>query len=147
MGEMDLINLPVYRQGMSEPNMVMVKTLTTTKNADDAFAYFADMKNLEGGGMLKSVTRQQDGWWAADTPAGKARIKHTMVSKEHGILDHVFVGGGLTWDAYVRVIPNRSGATVSWTFVKPDSMTDGDFEEQLKMFDVETANWKRDLEK
>jgi hypothetical protein len=131
---------------MSNPNKVIVKILTTAKSADDAFVYFADMKNMERGGVLKSVAIQQDDWWTADTPAGKARLKHTRVSKEHGVLDHVFVGGGLTWDAYARVVPNRGGSTVSWTFVKPDGMSDGDFEEQLKMFDVEIANWKRDIE-
>lgn len=132
---------------MSEPNKVMVKLLTTTRNADDAFAYFADMRNIEAGGAIRSMAKEQDGWWAGETSAGKVRLKHTTVAKELGILDHVFMGGGLTWDAYVRVTPNRSGSTVSWTFVKPDGMSNGDFEEQLRMFDVEMTNWKRDLEK
>lgn len=146
MGEMSFIYFFSQRLIVSKPNKVLTKTLTTDRSADYTFAYFSDMKNMEGGGVLASVTRQQDGWWTAETPAGRARLKHTKVSKEHGILDHVFVGGGLTWDAYVRVVPNCGGSTVTWMFVRPDGMSDGDFEEQLKTFDVEIANWKRDLE-
>lgn len=127
---------------------MIVKTLTTSKSAQDAFAYFEDMKNLEAGGAIKSLVKTGDGgWWSGDTPVGKARIRHALVSKEHGILDHVFAWQDVTWDVYVRVIPNKAGATVSWTFVRPDGMTDGQFEEQLKAFDAEIGNWKRDLEK
>lgn len=132
----------------SNPRKVIVKTLTTHKNVQDAFAYFEDMKNMEAGGAFKSVTETgDDGWWSGDTPAGKAMIRHAIVSKEHGILDHVYAGQGLTWNVYVRVMPNNGGATVSWTFVRPDGMTDGQFEEQLKRFDAEIENWKRHLER
>ncbi|AIF83143.1 hypothetical protein NTE_01070 [Candidatus Nitrososphaera evergladensis SR1] len=131
-----------------EPRKVIVKTLTTSKDVHGAFTYFEDMKNLEAGGAIKSLVKTGDGgWWSGDTPAGKARIRHTLVSKEHGILDHVFAGQGITWDVYVRIVPNNGGATVSWTFVRPNGMTDGQFEEQLKAFDTEIENWERDLEK
>ncbi|MEO9364455.1 MAG: hypothetical protein ABI348_11195 [Nitrososphaera sp.] len=132
----------------NEPRKVIVKTLTSSRNAQNVFSYFEDMKNMEAGGAIKSLVKAGDGgWWSGDTPVGKARIRHTLVSKEHGILDHVFEGQGITWDVYVRVTPNNSGSTVSWTFVRPEVMTDAQFEEQLKMFDVEIENWKRDLEK
>jgi hypothetical protein len=132
----------------NEPRKVIIKTLTTIKSVQEAFVYFEDMKNMEAGGAIKSLVKTGDGgWWSGDTQVGKARIRHTLVSKEHGILDHIFAGQGLTWDVYVRVMPNKSGATVSWTFVRPEGMTDVQFEEQLEAFDVEIANWKRDLEK
>ncbi|HEX6562547.1 MAG TPA: hypothetical protein VF016_11030 [Nitrososphaera sp.] len=132
----------------NEPRKVIIKMLTTIKSAQEAFVYFEDMKNMEAGGAIKLLVKTGDGeWWSGDTPVGEARIRHTLVSKEHGILDHVFAGQGLTWDVYVRVMPNKSGATVSWTFVRPEGMTDVQFEEQLEAFDVEIANWKRDLEK
>ena len=132
---------------MTEPRKVIVKTMTVNKSAEKVFDYFEDMKNLENGGAVKSVTRAEDGWWAGETLGGRARFRHTTVSKEHGILDHVFVAAGISWDAYVRVIPNNGGATVSWTFIRPDGMTDGRFEDQLRMFDLEMENWKQDLQK
>jgi hypothetical protein len=63
-------------------------------------------------------------------------MKHTL-SREFGIMDHVFVGGGLGWNVFVRVVPNQSGSTISWTFMRPDNLSDRHFEYQLKMFDVE----------
>lgn len=131
---------------MAETRKVIVKMMTVDTDATTMFDYFADMKNLERGGAVKSVEKEQDGWWAGETPVGRARFKHTAVSREHGILDHVFVAAGITWNAYVRVIPNKAGATVSWTFLRPDGMTDGQFEDQLRMFDLEMAQWKLDLQ-
>lgn len=63
-----------------------------------------------------------------------------------GILDHEFVGGGLEWKVYVRVIPIEEGSTTTWTFIKPDGLTDEQFQEQLKGFDVEVNNWQKYLE-
>lgn len=65
---------------------------------------------------------------------------------EFRILDHEFVGGGLEWKLYVRVVPNEEGSTTTWTFMRPDGLTDEQFQEQLKGFDVEINNWKRYLE-
>jgi hypothetical protein len=65
---------------------------------------------------------------------------------QFGILDHEFVGGGLEWKVYVRVVPNEKGSTTTWTFMRPDGLTDDQFLEQLKGFDIEVNNWKRYLE-
>lgn len=132
---------------MAETRKAITKMMTVDRSAEKVFDYFADMKNLENGGAVKSVEKGQDGWWTGETPVGKARFRHTLVSREHGVLDHVFVAAGTRWDAYVRVIPNGAGATVSWTFVRPDGMADGEFEDQLRMFDHEMENWKNDLQK
>lgn len=132
---------------MAETRKVIVKTMTVNKNTQSVFDYFEDMKNLENGGVIKSVKKEQDGWWTGASPVGKARFRHTAVSKEHRILDHVFVAAGIRWDAHIRIIPNNGGATVSWTFVRPDGMTDEQFENQLQKFDHEMENWKDDLQK
>jgi hypothetical protein len=47
-----------------------------------------------------------------------------------GILDHEFVAGGLEWKVYVRVIPNEDS---TWTFMRPDRLTDEQFQEQLNL--------------
>jgi len=47
------------------------------------------------------------------------------------------VGGGLTWNVYVRTVPNKEGSTTTWAFVKPDGLTDTLFEEQMINFDTE----------
>lgn len=132
---------------MTNPRKVIVKTMTVNRSAEKVFEYFGDMKNMENGGIVKTVTKAQDGWWEGATPVGKARFRHTTVSKEHGILDHFFVAAGIRWDAYVRVVPNNQGSTVSWTFTGPEDLTNEQFENQLRMFDLEMENWKQDLQK
>ncbi len=97
--------------------------------------------------MARSTKKIDDGWWIFDhSVLGKSRMKHTL-SREFGIIDHVFIGGGLEWKVFVRVVPNQSGSTTCWTFMRPNSLSDGQFEEQLKMFEVEIDHWRTALER
>jgi len=45
-------------------------------------------------------------------------MKHRAIP-DLGILDHIFIGGGLEWHVYVKIIPNEDVPTVTWTFTKP----------------------------
>jgi hypothetical protein len=127
---------------------VIVKTMTVKRSVNDVFNFFNDPKNMESGGVLKFIDVVKDNkdnnikWWIFDhNIVGRSKIKHIAV-RAYGILDHVFIGGGLTWNVFVRVIPNNSnGSTVTWTFIKPDNITDSQFEEQLKGFDLEIESW------
>jgi hypothetical protein len=128
------------------PRQVIVKVLTVNKPVNQVFNFFSDVKNAEIGGAIKSVTKGNDDWWEFDhTVAGKGRMKISPVS-EFGILDHKFIGGGLEWKVYIRVVPNNRGSTTTWTFMRPDGLTDEQFQEQLKGFDAEINNWKKYLE-
>ncbi len=128
------------------PRQVIVKELTVNKPANQVFDFFSNVKNMEIGGAIKSVTKGEGGWWQFDhTVAGKGKMKVTPVS-DFRILDHEFVGTGLEWKVYVRVVPNREGSTTTWTFMRPDGLTDGQFQERLKGFDLEINNWKKYLE-
>jgi hypothetical protein len=129
------------------PRKVIVKVLTVNKPANQVFEFFSDVKNMEIGGAIKSVTKSDDGWWEFDhTVAGKGKMKVTSVPNL-GILDHEFVGAGLEWKVYVRVVPNEGGSTTTWTFMRPDGLTDEQFQEQLKGFDEEVNNWQKYLDK
>lgn len=129
----------------NNPRKVIVKTMTVSRNVRDVFDFFSDPKSMEIGGAAKSVKRESDGWWTFDHVSGKAKMKH-FPARQAGVLDHVFVGAGLEWHVYVRIIPNQEGSTVAWTFVRPDNLTDEQFESQLKMFDKEIELWKESLE-
>ena len=95
------------------------------------------------GGAIKSVSKGEKEWWQFNhTVAGNGK---TPVS-DFGILDYEFVGAGLEWKVYVRVVPNEEGSTTTWTFMRPDGLTDELFQEQLKGFDEEVNNWKKYLE-
>ena len=128
------------------PRQVIVKLMTISKPADKVFDFFTDVKNMEIGGAIKSVTKGDGDWWDFDhTVAGKGKMKINPVPN-FGILDHEFVGGGLEWKVYVRVVPNEEGSTTTWTFMRPDGLTDEQFQKQLKGFDVEVNNWQKYLE-
>ena len=128
------------------PRKVIVKTMNVSRSTDIVFEFFENLKNVESGGIFKDITRGEDGWWKFNTPEGEAKLKINRAVRELGILDHVFVGDGLVWQVYVRIVPNQQGSTTSWIFIRPDGLDDKQFEEQLAAFDTETEGWKKALE-
>jgi len=82
--------------------------LTSERPFGEVFDFFENVENMESGGALKSITKGNDGWWQCDTPAGKAKIK-TVTDRKFGILDHVFVSGGIEWNVFVRTVRNLEG--------------------------------------
>ena len=111
------------------PRKVIVKELTVEKPANQVFDFFSNVKNMETGGAIKSVTKGEGDWWQFDhTVAGKGKMKVTPGS-DFGILDYEFAGAGLEWKVYVRVVPNEEGSTTTWIFMRPDGLTDEQFQE------------------
>jgi hypothetical protein len=128
------------------PRQVIVTVLTVNKPTKQVFDFFSDVKNMEIGGAIKSVTKDEGDWWQFDhTVADKGKMKITPIA-DYGILDHEFEGVGLRWKVYVRVVPNEEGSTTTWTFMRPDGLTDEQFQEQLKGFDEEVNNWRNYLD-
>jgi hypothetical protein len=130
----------------TKPQKTIVKTMVSEKSKNRVFDFFEDAKNLEIGGAINNVVTDMDGWYSFNhIVAGNARLKIVDKNRELGILDHLFEGGGLSWTVYVRIINNGYGSTTAWTFLKPNGLTDKEFEEQLKGFDVEIENWNKHL--
>ncbi|MDF0682399.1 MAG: hypothetical protein P0116_15690 [Candidatus Nitrosocosmicus sp.] len=120
--------------------------MVSQKSKDTVFDFFEDTKNLEIGGAISNIVKDIDDWHTFNhIVAGSARLKIVANDRELGILDHLFEGGGLSWTVYVRIINNGYGSTTTWTFLKPDGLTDSQFEVQLKGFDVEVENWNKHL--
>ena len=130
---------------MKEPRSVIIKTMTVDRPFDAVFDFLANPKNWESGGALKNI-REEGGWWHADSPVGPARFK-IHPRKEIGILDHDFVAGQMQWTVFCRIVKNERGATASWTFIRPEIMTQDQFESQLLNFEKEIESWKKAIEK
>ncbi len=130
----------------SEPKKTIVKIMISHKSKDTVFDFFEDAKNLKIGGAISNIVKDTDDWYTFNhIVAGSARLKIVAKDRELGILDHLFQGGGLSWTVYVRIINNGYGSTTSWTFLKPNGLTDSQFEEQLKAFDIEVEKWNKHL--
>jgi hypothetical protein len=130
----------------NELHQVIVKSLSIHNSTQETFDFFSNPKNMELGGAIHSMQKSSDGWYTFDhIIAGKSKMKHN-VNQEFKILDHVFQGAGLEWNVYVRVIPNGNGSTITWTFIKPVGLSDEQFKEQLKNFDIEIEGWRKALE-
>ena len=131
----------------NELHQVMIKSLSARKSVQETFDFFNNVKNMELGGAIHSMQKSSDGWYIFDhIIAGKSKMKHTA-NQEFKILDHVFQGAGVEWNVYVRVLPNGNSSTITWTFIKPNGLSDEQFGEQLKSFDSEIDAWRRALER
>jgi len=128
-----------------EPRSVIIKTMVTTKDTKVTFKFFTNLKNWESGGALKNIQKDKYDWWICNSPFGEAKIR-LRSNEKFGILDHDFIGGGGEWTISCRVTPNESGSTITWLFIRPEPMTQKQFEEQLKNFDNEIIGWKKALE-
>jgi len=130
----------------TEPKKTIVKIMVSEKSKDSVFKFFENAKNLEIGGAISNIIKDSDDWYIFDhIVTGSARLKIISKDTELGILDHLFEGEGLSWIVYVRIINNGYGSTTTWTFLKPDGLTDTQFEEQLKGFDIEVEKWNNHL--
>lgn len=128
----------------SNPKKTIVKIMVSPQGKYTVFDFFEDAKNMEIGGVISNIVQDADDWYSfTHKVAGNARLKIVTKDRELGILDHLFEGGGLSWTVYVRIINNGYGSTTTWTFLKPDGLTESQFEDQLKVFDVEIENWNK----
>jgi hypothetical protein len=123
----------------------VVKVMIAESDVTKVFDFFENVKNMETGGALKSVRKEENGWWTCDSPVGKAKIKITHNNRGLGILDHVFVVNGIEWKVHVRIVPNHNGSTMTWILTRPDELSEEEFEAQLNGFDSEIAGWKSAL--
>lgn len=132
---------------VKEPRSVIVKTFVADKEPSKVFDFFLNVKNWEYGGVQKNIRKAEGDWWDVESPFGRAKIR-LRPNREFGIFDHDFVGGGASWTVFCRVTPNEKGSTISWLFIRPEGMTQEEFERQLtSSFDMEMANFKKVIEK
>src|SRR5215831_6376519 len=108
---------------ISFSKIIIIQAITVKQKEEIVHNFFDNMKYMEMGCAIRpgSLTKGNDGWWTFYHNIAGSRMKHISDPK-FGILDHVFIGGGLEWHVFVRIIPNEDGSTVTWTFIKAEDM-------------------------
>jgi hypothetical protein len=94
---------------------------------------------------LLSVSAGHNGWFNAVTKFGEGQIRVEGVS-EFGILDHEWKDPQANWKVFSRVVPNGDGSTVMMTLFQPPVMNDAQFDEAMKLMDIEMNKLKEILE-
>ena len=81
--------------------------------------------------IMPDATKNEDGSWSFSTPRGNANLKF-MENKNLGVLDHLYRDDEATWDVPMKVVPSGEDSEVIVTLVKPDVLTDDQFDERVQ---------------
>jgi len=96
--------------------------------------------------MMPDAKKNTDGSWSFLTPRGIANLKFKQ-NKTFGILDYLYVDNETSWDIPMRVVSSGEESEVIITLVKPDILTDEQFEERMNEIEIIFNNLKEIIEK
>ena len=95
--------------------------------------------------MMPDAKQNDDGSWSFSTQRGNATLKF-MENKTYGILDHLYMDDESSWEVPMRVVSNGDESEVIITLVKPDVLTDEQFDERMKELGILFENLKKIIE-
>jgi len=96
--------------------------------------------------MMPDAKKNADGSWSFSTPRGIANLKFKQ-NKAHGILDYLYVDNETSWDIPMRVVSSGEESEVIITLVKPNVLTDEQFNERMNEIEIIFDNLKKIIEK
>ena len=96
--------------------------------------------------IIPDAKQNGDGSWSFSTPRGNANLKFKH-NKNFGILDHMYEDEECLWNVPMRVIPSGAESEIIVTVVKPDTLTDEQFDERMKEINELFQNLKQIIEK
>jgi hypothetical protein len=95
--------------------------------------------------MMPDAKQNDDGSWSFSTQRGNATLKF-MENKTFGILDHLYVDDESSWEVPMRVVSNGDESEVIITLLKPEVLTDEQFDERMKELGILFENLKKIIE-
>jgi hypothetical protein len=95
--------------------------------------------------MMPDAKMTSDGWWSFSTPRGNARLKFNE-NKSLGILDHMFIDKESKWNVPMRIVSSGNESEVIITLIKPDELTDEQFNERMIEIEQVFRNMKKIIE-
>jgi len=96
--------------------------------------------------MMSDAKKNPDGSWSFSTPRGMANLKFNH-NKTLGILDHLYVDDETSWEVPMRVVASGQESEVLITVVKPDILTNEQFDDRMKEIEILFDNLKKIIEK
>lgn len=95
--------------------------------------------------MMPDAKMTSDGWWSFSTPRGNAKLKFNE-NKSLGVLDHMFIDKESKWDVPMRIVSRGDESEVIITLIKPDELTDEQFNERMIEIEQVFGNMKKIIE-
>ncbi len=123
--------------------MVRSRTITISVNRKTGDVFDAILASPPK--MMPDAKQNGDGSWSFSTPRGNANLKF-MHNKTFGILDHLYVDDETSWDVPMRVVSNGDESEVIITLVKPDVLTNEQFDKRMEELGVLFGNLKKIIE-
>jgi len=96
--------------------------------------------------MMSDAKKNPDGSWSFSTSHGIANLKFKH-NKAFGILDHLYVDDETSWEIPMRVVSSGQDSEVIVTLVKPDILTNEQFDDRMKEIEILFDNLKEIIEK
>lgn len=96
--------------------------------------------------MMPDATKSNDGWWSFTTSRGNAKLKFNE-NKPLGILDHLYIDEESKWNVPMRVISSGNESEIVITLIKPEEITDEQFNERMTEIGQVFQNLKELIEK
>ena len=95
--------------------------------------------------IMPDAKMTSDGWWSFSTPRGNAKLKFNE-NKSLGILDHMFIDKESKWNVPMRIVSSGDESEVIITLIKPDELTDEQFNERMIEIEQVFGNMKKIIE-
>ncbi|MDX1595894.1 MAG: hypothetical protein R3327_03035 [Nitrosopumilaceae archaeon] len=100
-------------------------TMTVNKKTGDVFDAILNVPPK----IMPDAKKNEDGWWSFTAQRGPAKLKFKE-NRQLGILDHVFIDQEAKWDVPMRVVSSGETSEIIVTLVKPNNLTDKQFDER-----------------
>jgi len=117
-------------------------TMTVSKKTGEVFDAILNSPSQ----MMPDAKKNQDGSWSFETPRGSANLKFKQ-NRSLGILDSLYSDDESIWEVPMRVVPSGEESEIIVTIIKPDGITDSEFDERMKEIDATFLNLKNLIEK
>ena len=123
--------------------MVRSRTITMSVSRKTGDVFDAILKSPPK--LMPDAVQNDDESWSFSTPRGNANLKFKH-NKAFGILDQLYADDEASWEAPMRVVSNGDASEVIITIIKPEVITDEQFDERMKELEVLFSNLKKIIE-